>query len=375
MLSHRGTRGGAADALAFGALHEAEDVLVEHSDAELRPLRNHARRPGFRARRVIGWTARFALRRPILLPATSLRQRHPAGHVVLLAHSLRDLGLLEQLRDVRRQARTVSVWVPELWPTAMTSPTLPYEPYALIDHLFIGVGDVAEQCRSLAPNADVHVVPPATDVVRFAPDEPGGTRQIAVLGIGRRDPVQHEQLRRWSLRTDKLYVYDTLVQEAVDWRQHRESLAHWYRHSHVSVCNYAKHDMPDIVGEIRLPPFRFYEGMAAGTLLLGMAPDEARQKDLIGRSIVDPLIDDLTSTLNPVVDADPLRPDLTKTRNDHVATASAGHDWGHRWAEILGVLGESVPERLAGRLERLSSKARDFGVSQTATRRGGQAEG
>lgn len=379
VVSHRDTVGGPADHVAFAGWHEAEDVLLDTSGSELVSLRYHARRPVMRARRGLGRGLRMVAGRNRLLPPdwpVGPGGRRPPGraggtsagyHVLMMGHSAWDVGLLERLRLARRRATTVSLWLPESWPSTLEHRLMPFEPFTLVDHLFVGVPEAVDRHRELAPNADVHVLPPATDVVRFAGQGPDGARPIAVLGIGRRHERQHEDLLRWSAGADRLYLFDSVMGPAVDWVAHREQLARLYQQSHISLCNYAKHDQPTVVGSVRTVPMRLYEGLASGTLLVGLAPGTDAQRALVGAEVVEPF-SDVAGRLNPLFDTPPDAPGVTALRRRNQALALRAHDWGHRWEVVLRALGLPVPELLAQRLDELSRRADrlDRGLSRTA---------
>ena len=189
-----------------------------------------------------------------------------------------------------------------------------------------------------------------------------------MLGIGRRDVRQHAELLRWSAEADRLHLFDSVVGKAVDWVAHRERLARLYRQSHISVCNYAKHDQPAVIGDIRTVPMRLFEGLASGTVLVGLAPSAEAQRQLVGAELVEPFAD-ADGRLSPLFDAPPDAPEVLAQRHRNQALALRRHDWGHRWEVLLRTLGLPVPEPLARRLDDLSRRADqlDGGSSTSST--------
>jgi hypothetical protein len=358
VLSHRGPFECPAEGLAFAGWYEAEDILVETSWPELSSLGFHRCQPAVRARRAAGWTLRRLAGRNRLLPPDRMYRprRRAIDHVFFMAHNLWDLALLERLRVLRGQAVTVSVWLPELWPTIFEDPRLKLEAFSLVDHFFVGLDDVVPSVQALAPQAEVHVLPVATDVVRFMPHDLDADRPIDVLGIGRRDVVQHDRLIDWAHKANRLYLYDTLEPTAVSWPEHRAALAGLYRQSHISICNYAKHDLPQVTGGLRVIPMRLFEGLAAGTVLVGMPPDEARQRNVLGQIVVEPVVDS-TGQLSPWFDTSVRDPRIRAMRSRNVALACRAHDWGHRWQTVFQTLDLPIPEGLEARLESLRRRA------------------
>lgn len=357
VLSQRGTRGGLASQLAYGAWNEAEDVLTGVGGAELALLDQHGKKPQIRVRRIAGRAARRLGGRSVMLPAlhSGLSTHDPEGdHVIFVAHGPWDLTLLERLRDVRRQASTISVWMPEVWPTDLADPRLAYESYSMIDHLFVGVEEAVDPFKTIAPSLKVTWVPLATDVAIFGAAKIDISRGIDVIGVGRRQVVQHTAILEWATRNDRLYIYDTVDGTAVDWLEHRHNLASWYKHAKIAVCNYAKHDLPELIGGLRAVPGRLFEGMAAGSILVGLAPDESVQRRLFGTTVVESTEQSSVGTvLDKYCNTDATR--ATRIRN--AALAARSHDWSHRWRVILGEIGIPEPRALADRIELLARRA------------------
>lgn len=357
VLSQRGTSGGLADQLAFSAWHESEDVLVDSGGASLALLDQHGKSPGVRARRIAGRAVRRLAGRTVLLPAAQRGVStgvDEADHLLFVGHGPWDVPLLERLRVLRRQAETISLWLPEVWPTQLSDPRIRFEGYAMIDHLFLGVPETMEPFRAIAPTTEVHYVPPATDVVALGGGAIDGPRSIAVLGIGRRQPEQHLRILDWAATNDEFYLYDTVSGKAHDWRAHRRALADWYRHANIAICNYGKHDQPNLIGGLRVLPGRFFEGMAAGAVMIGMPPSIEEQRRLLEVDIVESTeTTDLVTLLDKYLDPATARP--IRIRN--MALACRGHDWSHRWRAIFNHIGLPVPAGLDRRIESLAREA------------------
>ncbi len=357
VLSQRGTRGGLSSQLAYGAWHEAEDVLVSAAGAELALVNQHGKTARIRARRVGGRAVRRLAGRSVLLPAfhSGLATHDPGGdHVIFVAHGPWDLPLIERLKDLRRQASSISVWMPEVWPTDLADKRLLYESYTLLDHLFVGIPEAVEPFKAIVPDVNVRCVPLAADVVIFGTRNIDAKRGIDVLGVGRRHEPQHQAILDWADRNDKLYLYDSVSGTAVDWLDHRYNLANWYRHSKLAVCNYAKHDLPNLIGGIRSIPGRLYEGLAAGSILVGLAPSEEAQRKVLGIPVVESTEQcSLTTVLDKFSDEETTRSE--RIRN--AAMAARGHDWAHRWRVILRDIGMPEPAGLTERIESLGRRA------------------
>ena len=191
-------------------------------------------------------------------------------------------------------------------------------------------------------------------MLTFGGADPEPKRNIAVLGIGRRDPAQHQRILDWAAANQELYLYDTLDGKAVSWREHRDAVAHWYRQSRLAVCNFGKHNRPDEIGGLRIVPGRLFEGMAAGSILIGMPPDEENQRQLVGEVVVE------STETTPVETLLDKYNDLEAGRSirlRNAALAARRHDWAHRWRDVFEVLGLERPAGLDERLGELDSRA------------------
>lgn len=360
MLISQRVTGGPVAHLAYGAWSEAEDVLAATSGWPVGLLDRHGMEPQVRIRRVAGRMARRVLRRSLLIPPTASEPDvEQPEHVVFLAYTPWDLPLLERLKSLRRSGATVSVWLPEVWPVTLEDPRLAYECFSMVDHLFVGIDEAVEPLRRLAPDSQVHVLPPAVDVELFRPPSPFGARGISVLGIGRRDPDQHRELLEWAKHRSALYLYDTTTSAAVDWKEHRLALANWYQQSAVAICNYAKMGRENETGGLRVLPGRLFESLAAGALMVGVAPDPAIQRRVLGTEVVEP-VEPRPGSLVAVLDRLGSGPEAQSIRVRNIALACRGHDWGHRWKAMFEVLGIALPCGLKSRLDDLGKVATEL---------------
>jgi hypothetical protein len=360
LISQRTKPGGLAGHLAYGAWNEAEDVLATVAGTEIAVLDRDTHSRSIRVRRLLGRGVRRVAGPQHFLPATrSTPVVGQSEHIFFIAHGVWDLPLLEQLRSLRGQAGDISVWISEVWPSELEDRRLLHECYSMVDHLFVPHEEVLDSFRDLAPHATVQVLPPAADVLRFAPSDAFGDRGIAVLGIGRRDPAQHSAILDWARRTNTLYLYDTVRGQAVDWVEHREALADHYRHANVAICNYAKFDVPELIGGLRATPGRLFEGLAAGSILIGVPPDEEQQRLLFGQTVVEEL-DGSPQQLSQMLDRLTDQAEIRRLRMRNLVLACRGHDWGHRWKSAFEAIGIDVPFGLENRLDTLSKKGDEY---------------
>ncbi|MEM7274401.1 MAG: hypothetical protein AAF547_15055 [Actinomycetota bacterium] len=364
LITQRAVKGGTGQFPAYGAWTEAEDVLIGCIEADLVPLTLPIESTRVRIRRQAGRAVRRVTGPATPLPR-SLSARRTTGALsgrydaaIFMAHSIWDLQLVERLGNLRRWADTVAVWFLETWPSSYVDGMVTLEPFHAVDHIFVGM-DAAVEPLAAALGREVTYLPMASDTLRFGPERPDTERPIDLIGIGRRRPEQHDSMLRWAGDTGRLYLYDTTrVGRPADLDSHRDTIGGWYKNAKLATCNYAKNDEPSIVGDYRVMPGRLWEGLAAGTSLVGLAPSEESQRALFGRTVVTP-VPDHPSEL-PIFLEDQIE------RHDHTAVAAqiqlalSGHDWAHRWSAMLDHLGLGPSPGLDRRIAQLAERAEKF---------------
>jgi hypothetical protein len=196
--------------------------------------------------------------------------------------------------------------------------------------------------------------------MRFHPSADAPARVIDVLSVGRRFEGIHDVLRRLASETNMFYVHETLVGtslEVLNYRQHRELLANMLRRSRWFVVGpgmmgVAESGSEPIVG------LRFYEGTAAGAILIGQAPDCAAYRTLFdwpdALVALEPDGSDTAGTLASMASA-PER--LARISRRNIAEAARRHDWVYRWKQIYDIAGLTPTPVMAVRERRLEEVA------------------
>ena len=183
------------------------------------------------------------------------------------------------------------------------------------------------------------------------------------LQPGRRHPATHAGLLEYSRDRDRFYLYDTLqgnlpVQDPV---QHRDLLAEKLKRTGFFIANKAKVNEGGERGTQEEVGFRFFEGAAAGTVMIGDPPDVASFHENFDwpdavvhlpygeRGEVAGLLDALTE--------DPQR--LRRIRRANVRNSLERREPSQRWGHILEWTGLPPLAALAERRARLQRLAED----------------
>jgi Glycosyl transferases group 1 len=272
-----------------------------------------------------------------------------------------ELYSLALIPNWRERCRRAACFITEVWSEQL--PRYLLELLSNFDHIFVGsffsVNDVAR-----ITGRPCTYLPLAADVLRFAPDSVDQRRPIDVCNIGRRSPVTHQALLEDSERRRSFYYFDTQAAGGVGLKQrtfhvdnpveHRVMLAKILKHSCYYVANRSYVNQPELTNGRDEISGRFYEGAAAGTVMIGEAPRSGefeRQFDwpdaVIHVPFESPDIAHILADLN--ADRDRLR----IARINNVREAALRHDWLHRIQVVFNALDLAPTEEMLARAKRL----------------------
>jgi hypothetical protein len=356
-----------ADLVAFCLQYEFEDVVAEATGAD---------RVEAGGRAALEWSrrayklARYATGSPRLAracaprPSTVTLERDYELFFPVFNHA-HELFALAEVPDWRRRCRVAACFVNELW--AHQLPGYLLELLAEFDHVFLGVRHTVEEVARRV-GRPCSYLPLAADVLRFAPFPQPPPREIDVCNIGRRSPVTHQALLRRSAERRSLYYYDTVAASGdgrkqrtfhVDEpREHRLLLAGLLQRSRYFIANRGRVNEPEFTRGQDEISGRFYEGAAAGTVMLGEAPrteEFARQFDWPDAVVPLPFDSPDAAERLTALDRDPSR--LDRIRRENVRQAALRHDWVHRLRAVFATLGIPVTKAMLEREARLQAVA------------------
>jgi hypothetical protein len=285
--------------------------------------------------------------------------------VFAVAQVLGDLPDHLAFQSTLRSAATSAAFVEELW---LRELPLQYDMRRFLsgfDHVFVScAGTVAPLAEHL--DTPVTYLPPSVDHDRFAAN-PWPPSSIDVYAMGRRQPRLHEALLRWvESDRSRFYLYDTFDGNppVVDHRQHRDKLADLIRRSRVFVVNSAKVDRPGETRSQTEAGYRFFEGAAAGALM-------------VGTGVSSPVLRDLFDWDEPFIEVDPSGEDIVdkivelegqpersvEIRRRNARGSLLAHDPAHRWRAVLRTLDLEEPAGVGRRIERLRTRAGEVNIA------------
>jgi hypothetical protein len=343
-------------------LYEAQDILVENDDVDLIHLD-------------IGWGSWFdeiSLRRPLyhdlsrkLIYANpglkKARLTRDYDVFIVACDVWTDIPCINAIEHWKDHCRVSICWIDEMWAAAI--PRYKYWLHALsqFDYVFVGYRGTVS-ALSQAASRPCHWLPRAVDALRFTPYPDPPDRVIDVYSIGRRREGIHREMLRTAEQSGLFYVHETTMDgartEVSDHRQHRNHFANMAKRSRYFTVAPGKMDaLAETQGQVEVGS-RYYEGAAAGTVMIGEAADCEAYRELFGwqDAVIDIRRDgsDLASVLGKLA-ADPERVTAIGRRN--AAEALRRHDWVYRWIEMFRVAGIEPSPRLMARARRLNEMA------------------
>ena len=210
------------------------------------------------------------------------------------------------------------------------------------DHIFFCFSGTVEPVEAFV-GRPCHYVPLAADVFRFTPYPHPPVRSVDVYSMGRRAEPMHQILLSMAQKGELFYIYDTipgLLIQPRDHRQHRDLVANVAKRSRYFVTFPAKVDCADETRGQSEVGARFFEGAAAGCVMVGSSPqspafgplfdwpDAVTETQPDGRDI---------ATILSQLSSQPERLKEIGRRNAYEALLR--HDWSHRWKQILSIVG------------------------------------
>ncbi len=303
--------------------------------------------------------SRFDVSRKPILPRLTLTRSYDV--FFFHAQSLDDLSLLRTVNNWRERCGVAVCWLEELWDAwieAHWDRCKDEKDIAAFDHVILNCSGSVARLAAKTGRA-CHYIPAGVDAELFCPYPTAPPRDIDVYYMGRRSPVTHQALLTLSDEGRIFYLFDTLsAGRMLDPHQHRRQMANLIGRSRYFIANKAKFNMPQHTKGQQELGQRFFEGAAAGAVLLSDPPRNevfGTYFDWPDAVIVVPMDCENIGDVLADLDGQPER--LAAIRQQNVVQSLRRHDWVHRWAAVLEILGLPPTEAMARRRERLEALA------------------
>ena len=288
----------------------------------------------------------------------------------------KDLLYVNAVKGWKDHCKTSVCFLDELW--AATIPLSRHWLHLLnqFDHVVLGFSGTVKPLEETL-NRRCHYVPSGVDALRWSPLPDPPKRVIDVCSIGRRWEKPHQALLDLAATNEIFYMYDTAVDAGEirvrDYRQHRSLLAGIAKRSRCFMVAPAKVGaVEQTKGQLEVGA-RFFEGAAAGSIMIGQAPDcDAFRTNFNWPEAVIPVSPDGSDVVQVLdsVRSDPEHFAAISRRN--AVESLKRHDWVYRWRLISTLAGLHLTPELLERerkLAELADVASDWGCSDLRSSR------
>jgi spore maturation protein CgeB len=341
--------------------YEAQDVLCATEDAELvSPQRGSSfEKKQDLHHRLLYWdiTKRLVFRSPGV-QKVSLEGDYDL--FVAFCQNYWDMLYLNAIQGWEKKCRQSVCWIDELWASEL--PQYKYWIHSLnrFDHIFVSARGTVEPLSKLLGRS-VHWMPGGVDTLRFSPYPTPPARSLDVYSMGRRYEDIHKVLVRLASDRKIFYLYDTLPVwnvMAYDYSQHRSMLANVAKRSRYFMVAPGKMNFYEQTkGQVEMG-VRYFEGAAAGTVMLGQAPDSEAFRELFPWSdAVIPVKPDGSDIEDVMKQLDACPTTLAAMSSRNATEALLRFDWVYRWKDIMRIAGIPPSAGMAAREVRLKQLA------------------
>lgn len=289
-------------------------------------------------------------------PRISLREKYDLFFAVCGAPG--DLLMLNAVDNLREACKTSVCLIDEIWVNQMHN----YRHFLRIldkfDVVLLYYSQSVEELDKRIGKKCAYL-PPGVDTLTFCPYPDGPDRTIDVYSMGRRSAITHRRLQDMAAKDGYFYLYDTIGgDQSINSKDHRALFVNLAKRSRYFIVNPGLIDRPEIRGNQMEIGNRYFEGAAAGMIMVGEPPqnDEferlfAWPDSLLHLKYDSPDVDKVVAE----IDSDPVRQE--RIRRTNVEQALLRHDWAYRWESILGVAGLAPTPSLMARKARLKELA------------------
>jgi hypothetical protein len=340
---------------------DAEDVLCEIDNVELLELKP---KKGCRTRQLIqksliskDFTKKIV---SFNMAYSPIRLANDYDLFIVYLPVWTDLIQIPAIRHWKNHCKVSICWIDEFWASGV--PKLKSYLSALqdFDHIVLGLEGTVNVMRD-ATNLPCSWLPHGVNSLHFNPYPSSPPRVIDIYSIGRMWNGVHKAFLNYTSKNELFYIYDTFhVAETriLNYRAHREMIANLIKRCRYFPVSPAKMDvMHQSKGQAEVGA-RYYEGSAAGAVMIGQIPDSDSFRKLFGwKDSVIEIKQDGSDVFDILaqLDSEPQRVNEIRRRN--VYESILRHDWVYRWERILDIAGLNPEPELSMRKDKLKRLA------------------
>lgn len=323
-------------------LFEFEDIIAEVDSVDIYSPPQYDL-PGKVINRLVKDTSRWI--RPFS-HVNPYRHAYTAEHEYDVFFCILDFPLsiasINSFKDLHKKCKFAVCYMVEIWNIDLPKVKHFIEFFDNFDLIVVGTAhsNVVENVKKIT-GLPCEYLAPGVNAAKFYPDL-DKPRPFDVCSLGRRSSVTHEALL--ALAEDKKIVYYYDAQGGAnlrrsDYQEHRTFTSTILKNSRYFIANHAKINQPNKSGEQHEIGYRFFEGVAAGSILLGKPPQvEAFDQNFDWPNAVIPIKFDEPDIGNVIANLDSQPALLKEIQTNNVVNSLLKHDWVYRWERILEIL-------------------------------------
>ena len=267
-----------------------------------------------------------------------------------------DILSLWSVKNWRENCRVAVCWLDEIWLDQINIYKHHLQVLRAFDYIFLNFSSSIEPVANIVQRP-CYEIPFGVDAIKFHPHLSYTQRSVAICNIGRRSIITHQALFALADKEKLFYIYDTCRSLDVNsYQEHRRLYSELLKQSRYFITNRAKFD--EVFNQEELGP-RFFEGIAAGTILLGTPPNcRSFTENFDWMDAVIPVPIDAPNIADVLreLDSNPKR--LKIAHKNNITNALLRHDWVYRWKFILQVVDLPPTPQMASREALLRSLAK-----------------
>jgi hypothetical protein len=249
---------------------------------------------------------------------------------------------LKKLKNLRKRCRKAVCMFTELWTSHADSYRRSIEILNELefDHVFVHHRSSVDALRNIL-RCPCSFLPLAADCDRFTPYPVQPARVIDCYSLGRRSEDTHQSLLSIAAEGRFFYLYDTFKTGKIgNWREHRDLIAGNIKRSRYFMAYKPALRTDVVIGKDESLAARYFEGAAAGAVMLGVAPDCADYHENFDWPDATIPLPVPCHDIRPFLEELDARPErLAVARQNNVCQSLRRHDWSYRWASVLESVG------------------------------------
>lgn len=282
-------------------------------------------------------------------------------------HNLSSINLL---KNWRKKCQFSVCYLIEIWHKDLPKLKNFIQFFQNFDLICLGHSEIVDDVQKIINRPCIYL-PPGVNAVKFCPNGQTSDRSIDLLTLGRRSEVVHQALLELAEQRDFFYYYDYsggAVQRSDRHQEHRTLISNLLKSSRYFITNYAKvNKLQETHGQQEIG-YRFFEGAAAGSVLLGCPPNNLAFKHYFDwDNAIIPIDFDEHNIVKIIAELDSQPELLKQIQTDNVVNSLLKHDWVYRWEQVLKKLGMSLTPGMEKRQDQLKELAQTYTKNSCGT--------